>query len=144
MSAAVNIHSLLHFPRKTRIKRAEVTLKSFDIGRRSEWLGSIKPLFSLAFGDFGFSLKQIFPIKLFFPSDWVVPGCGKWYEHSGKREAKGDYIVAVCPVGRELVKSLEPVSSFIEPLQVRKAAFRVFITYLELLRFKGCAVRDGL
>ncbi|MCY4538218.1 MAG: hypothetical protein OXE52_08305, partial [Chloroflexi bacterium] len=49
------------------------------------------------------SLKQIFPVKRFFPSDWVVPGCSKWYEHSGKRDAKGDYIVALCPDGRENV-----------------------------------------
>ncbi|MCY4537604.1 MAG: hypothetical protein OXE52_05160, partial [Chloroflexi bacterium] len=62
---------------------------------RYERLGSVKPLFSLAFGDFGFSLKQIFPVKRFFPCDWVVPdwvvpGCSKWYEHSGKGKAKGD------------------------------------------------------
>ena len=108
MSAAVNINSPFISPRKTRIK----ALKSFDIRGRYERLGSVKPLCSLAFGDFGFSLKQIFPVKRFFPFDWIVPGCSKWYEHSGKRKAKGDYIVALCPVGRELVKSLEPVSKF--------------------------------
>ncbi|MCY4540081.1 MAG: hypothetical protein OXE52_17850, partial [Chloroflexi bacterium] len=97
MSAAVNIISPFISPRETRIKRAEVTLKSFDIRGRYERLGSVKPLCSLAFGDFGFSLKQILPVKRFFSCDWVVPGCSKWYEHSGKGKAKGDYIVALCP-----------------------------------------------
>ena len=99
MSAAVNINNPLHSLRKTRINGAEVTLKSFDIRGIYERLGSVKPLCSLAFGDFGFSLKQIFPLMRFFPCDWVVPGCIKWYEHSGKRKAKGDYIVAFSRMG---------------------------------------------
>ncbi|MCY4537673.1 MAG: hypothetical protein OXE52_05510, partial [Chloroflexi bacterium] len=32
---------------------------------RYERLGSTKPLCSLAFGDFGFSMKQVFPVNIF-------------------------------------------------------------------------------
>ena len=69
MSAAVNINNPLHSPRKTRINGAEVTLESFDIRGIYERLGSVKPLCLLAFGDFGFPLKQIIPLMRFFPSD---------------------------------------------------------------------------
>ena len=78
MSAAVNINSPLHFPRRTRIKGPEAALKSFDIRGRYERLGGAKPLWTLAFGDSWFSLKQILPVKRFFPPDWVVSGCSKW------------------------------------------------------------------
>ncbi len=78
MSAAVNINSPFISPRKTRIKGPEFTLKSIDIRGRYERLSSVKPLCSLAFGDFGFSLKQIFSVKRFFPPDWIVPECSKW------------------------------------------------------------------